>query len=162
MYYSSDRIKALFPSTYGRPRVELVPGGVADKVSRSLNIGVVLSGGQAPGGHNVIAGVYDFAKKCSPDSRVVGFLNGPGGVMKGVYADIDDEMMDRYRNTGGFDMLGSGRDKIETKEQMAASKKVVEELDLDGLIVIGGDDSNTNAAILAEYFESSGCKTKAS
>lgn len=155
-----DRIKALFPSTYGRPRIELVPGGVADVIDRPLNMGVVLSGGQAPGGHNVIAGVFDFAKKCSPDSKVYGFLNGPAGVMKGICTEISPEMMDSYRNTGGFDMLGSGRDKIETKEQMEASKKVAESLDLDGLIVIGGDDSNTNAAILAEYFESSGCKTK--
>ncbi|CBJ31829.1 RecName: Full=Pyrophosphate--fructose 6-phosphate 1-phosphotransferase subunit beta; Short=PFP; AltName: Full=6-phosphofructokinase, pyrophosphate dependent; AltName: Full=Pyrophosphate-dependent 6-ph [Ectocarpus siliculosus] len=155
-----DRIKALFPSTYGRPRIELVPGGEADVFDKPLNMGVVLSGGQAPGGHNVIAGVFDFAKKCSPDSKVFGFLNGPAGVMKGICTEITPELMDAYRNTGGFDMLGSGRDKIETKEQMEASKKVAEELNLDGLIVIGGDDSNTNAAILAEYFESSGCKTK--
>ncbi|CAM9151356.1 unnamed protein product [Choristocarpus tenellus] len=155
-----EKIKARFPSTYGRPRVELVPGGVSDKIMAPLNMGVVLSGGQAPGGHNVIAGVFDFAKKCSPDSKVIGFLNGPAGVMKGIYTEISCEMMDRYRNTGGFDMLGSGRDKIETAEQMDASRQVVEALNLDGLIVIGGDDSNTNAAILAEYFEANGCKTK--
>ncbi|CAM9173104.1 unnamed protein product, partial [Sphacelaria rigidula] len=155
-----DKIKALFPKTYGRPRIQLVPGGDSDVFDKPLNMGVVLSGGQAPGGHNVIAGVFDFAKKCSPDSKVYGFLNGPAGVMKGICTEISPEMMDRYRNTGGFDMLGSGRDKIETKEQMEASKKVAEDLDLDGLIVIGGDDSNTNAAILAEFFESSGCKTK--
>ncbi|CAM9657068.1 unnamed protein product, partial [Phaeothamnion confervicola] len=155
-----DRIKALFPATYGRPRVELVPGDEHNRIHTVMTVGVVLSGGQAPGGHNVIAGVFDYVKKASPEGRVIGFLNGPHGVMNGIYAEIDAPTMDRYRNTGGFDMLGSGRHKIETAQQMADSREVCEKLRLTGLIVIGGDDSNTNAALLAEYFESSGCKTK--
>ncbi|KAG5178774.1 pyrophosphate--fructose 6-phosphate 1-phosphotransferase subunit beta [Tribonema minus] len=155
-----ERVQALFPKTYGLPRVELEIGTEADVVNAPLRIGVVLSGGQAPGGHNVIAGVFDYAMRCSPDSKVFGFLNGPHGVMNGIFCEIDTEIMAHYRNTGGFDMLGSGRDKIESEAQMASSMAVATEMRLDGLIVIGGDDSNTNAAILAEYFAANGCTTR--
>ncbi len=155
-----EKIKALFPSTYGIPRVELVPGVENDAVMNPLRVGCVLSGGQAPGGHNVIAGIFDYAMACNPESFVAGFLNGPAGIMNGTYTRITAKMMDRFRNTGGFDMLGSGRGKIETEEQMLASMRVCQELDLDGLIVIGGDDSNTNAALLSEFFRSRNCKTK--
>ncbi len=135
-------------------------GVESEEVTKPLRVGCVLSGGQAPGGHNVIAGIFDYAMACSPESFVVGFLNGPAGIMSGTYTHITSEMMDRFRNTGGFDMLGSGRDKIETEEQMVASMKVCHDLDLDGLIVIGGDDSNTNAAMLSEFFRAHKCKTK--
>ncbi len=135
-------------------------GGEDEEATKPLRVGCVLSGGQAPGGHNVIAGIFDYAMACSPDSFVAGFLNGPAGIMSGTYTHITEEMMDRFRNTGGFDMLGSGRDKIETEEQMIASMKVCHDLDLDGLIVIGGDDSNTNAAMLSEFFKAHHCKTK--
>lgn len=153
-----EKIQALFPATYGKPRVLIVPGPEA--VTNPLKVGVVLSGGQAPGGHNVIAGLYDCIKRLSPDSQLYGFLNGPHGVMNGVYCEVTDEMMNLYRNTGGFDMIASGRDKIEKEEQFLASEAVVTALDLDGLIVIGGDDSNTNAALLAERFKSKDMKCK--
>ncbi|OAO16563.1 Phosphofructokinase PPi dependent [Blastocystis sp. ATCC 50177/Nand II] len=145
-----DKIKALFPCTYGLPRVEYKE--CEGKVWRPVNIGVVLSGGQAPGGHNVIAGIYDFCKKVG--GNMYGFRYGPRGVFTGKYVKIDDKFMDQYRNMGGFDMIGSGRDKIKGDEQFAASARVCAELELDGLIIIGGDDSNTNAALLAEYFQS--------
>jgi diphosphate--fructose-6-phosphate 1-phosphotransferase len=121
----------------------------------------VLSGGQAPGGHNVIAGVYDFIKdNVSRDSVIIGFLDGPQGIYNAKYSIITDAVMDSYRNSGGFDMIGSGRHKIEKPAEFAASLATCTDLDLDGLVVIGGDDSNTNAAVLAEYFEAHGCKTK--
>ena len=145
-----EKIQALFPCTYGLPRVEYEE--CANKVWRPVNIGVVLSGGQAPGGHNVIAGIYDFCKKVG--GNMYGFRYGPRGVFTGKYVKIDDKFMDEYRNMGGFDMIGSGRDKIKGEDQFAASAKVCNELELDGLIIIGGDDSNTNAALLAEYFQS--------
>lgn len=122
---------------------------------------VVLSGGQAPGGHNVIAGVYDFIKDTvSRDSVIIGFLDGPQGIYNAKYSIITDEVMDSYRNSGGFDMIGSGRHKIEKPAEFAASLATCTDLNLDGLVVIGGDDSNTNAAVLAEYFEANGCRTK--
>mmetsp|Transcript_12000 Transcript_12000/g.15155 ORF Transcript_12000/g.15155 Transcript_12000/m.15155 type:complete len:1183 (-) Transcript_12000:326-3874(-) len=154
-----EAIQSLFPVTYGKPRVEFVSTDQM-RPEQILKVGVVLSGGQAPGGHNVIAGIFDGIKRCSPKSQMIGFLGGPGGLMKGKYCIIDDEMMDKYRNTGGFDMIASGRDKIESPEQFAASFDVANSLDLDGLIVIGGDDSNTNAALLAENFASKNSKCK--
>lgn len=117
-----------------------------------LRIGIVLSGGQAPGGHNVIAGVYDYIKRCNPNSQLFGFLMGPFGIYEHRYVEISDAVMNRYRNQGGFDMIRSGRHKVDTAEQKAMSLQVVKKLDLHGLVVVGGDDSNTNAAILAEYF----------
>jgi len=153
-----EKIQALFPATYGKPRVEIVNGST--ELTQPLRVGVVLSGGQAPGGHNVIAGLYDCLRRMSGESKLFGFLNGPAGVMNGVFCEIDDNMMNLYRNTGGFDMIASGRDKIEKEEQFLASEDVVTQMDLDGLIVIGGDDSNTNAALLAERFKSKGLKCK--
>jgi len=154
----AEELRGIFPNTFGKPRVEFT--ACSRQTDLPLKVGVVLSGGQAPGGHNVIAGIFDGIKRCSPSSVMVGFLNGPIGVMKGTHCEIDDEMMNKYRNTGGFDMIASGRDKIETPEQFAESLSVVNTLDLDGLIVIGGDDSNTNAALLAENFAASGSKCK--
>lgn len=150
LYYHLEKIQALFPCTYGLPRVEYEE--CENKQWKPMNIGVVLSGGQAPGGHNVIAGIFDFVKKVG--GNMYGFRYGPRGVFTGKYVKIDDQFMDQYRNMGGFDMIGSGRDKIKGDEQFQASAKVCNDLELDGLIVIGGDDSNTNAALLAEYFQS--------
>ena len=154
-----DAIKAAFPTTYGRARVLLQPSEQGFE-PRPLRVGVVLSGGQAPGGHNVIAGIFDYIKALSPESVLIGFLDGPQGIYNGQYCEIDDHMMDCYRNSGGFDMIGSGRHKIEKPAEFAASLATCVALDLDGVIVIGGDDSNTNAALLAEYFETNHCRTK--
>jgi diphosphate-dependent phosphofructokinase len=120
----------------------------------------VLSGGQAPGGHNVISGLYDYIKSINPESALIGFLDGPKGLFTGKYVVVDDKLMNNYRNMGGFDMIGSGRDKIETPEQFAGAAKYARELNLHGIVVIGGDDSNTNAAVLAEYFAANGSPTK--
>ena len=125
-----------------------------------MSVGVVLSGGQAPGGHNVIAGIYDYIKKVNPQSALVGFLDGPQGIYNGQYCNVDDEMMNNYRNTGGFDMIGSGRHKIEKPAEFEAAMANCTELNLDGIVIIGGDDSNTNGAVLAEYFEAHNCRTK--
>ena len=124
-----------------------------------MKVAAVLSGGQAPGGHSVITGLYDYAKRHHPDSTMIGYINGPHGVFNGNYITLDDNIINRYRNMGGFDIIGSGRHKIETPEQFANSLKYATDLDLDGLVVIGGDDSNTNAAVLAEYFAKHGAKT---
>ncbi|CAD7963561.1 unnamed protein product [Amoebophrya sp. A120] len=154
-----DRIKALFPTTCQSKAVQFVPGGTLAG-SAPLRIGAVLSGGQAPGGHNIVVGIYDQAKRIHPDSVVFGFLDGPHGIFASQYVQLNDEIIDGFRNTGGFDMLGSGRHKIETPEQFENSLKCCLELNLDGLVVIGGDDSNTNGAVLAEYFRSKNVKTK--
>ena len=152
-------IEKLFPNTYGMCRVVLKessgPAGTTP-----LRVAVVLSGGQASGGHNVIAGIFDFIKKISPESELFGFMDGPQGIYTGKYCRINDAMMNMYRNTGGFDMIGSGRHKIESEAHFKASMDNCTALDLDGLVVIGGDDSNTNAAVLAEYFAAHKCKTK--
>lgn len=154
-----EDIEKLFPNTYGMARVVLAEGS-ARTTSNPLKIAVVLSGGQASGGHNVIAGIYDFIKRISPQSELIGFMDGPQGIYTGKYCKINDEFMDMYRNMGGFDMIGSGRHKIESTAHFAASMANCAALDLDGLVVIGGDDSNTNAAVLAEYFAAHKCKTK--
>lgn len=152
-------IKKLFPNTSGIPLVEFEAGAACiDK--DPVKVGVVLSGGQAPGGHNVIAGIFDGIKAWNENSTMYGFLDGPHGVFAGNFVVITDEIMDGFRNTGGFDMLGSGRHKIETEEQFRDSMTVCNAIGLDGLVVIGGDDSNTNGAVLAEYFKANGCKTK--
>ncbi len=157
----ADKLATLFPKTFGRPLVKLVPCAESEAPEkRALKIGCVLSGGQAPGGHNVIAGLYDYVKAQHKDSQLIGFRDGPKGLFTGKYVVLDDEKMDQYRNMGGFDIIGSGRDKIETPEQFAGSMEVAERLGLDGVIIIGGDDSNTNAAVLAEYFQAHGSKTK--
>ncbi len=151
-------IAELFKHTVGQPMVTFAEGE-CNLSTAALKVGVVLSGGQAPGGHNVIAGLYDALKSANKDSKVYGFLKGPGGVIKGNYKELTDEFVDQYRNTGGFDMIMSGRDKIEKPEDLAACKKNFEDMGLNGLVIIGGDDSNTNAAMLAEYLKSAGSKT---
>ncbi|MEX1012182.1 MAG: diphosphate--fructose-6-phosphate 1-phosphotransferase [Waddliaceae bacterium] len=125
-----------------------------------LRIGAVFSGGQAAGGHNVLSGLYDAIKQIHKESVLFGFLNGPSGIVNGEYEEITDEQINRFRNLGGFDMIGSGRTKIETLDQFEKAAKVIRYADLDGLVIIGGDDSNTNAALLAEYFLDQGIKTR--
>lgn len=153
-----DEIRGLFPNTYGQPVAAIVEGE-GNLSTAPLRVGVVLSGGQAPGGHNVIAGIFDALKAANNESGLFGFLKGPGGCIKGKYRELTAETIEPYRNTGGFDMIMSGRDKIEKPEDLAACKRNFEEMDLDGLVVIGGDDSNTNAAVLAEYLRAQGSKT---
>jgi pyrophosphate--fructose-6-phosphate 1-phosphotransferase len=146
-----EKIKEIFKLTYGKPLVTFT-AGKNDKLSRELKVGVILSGGQAPGGHNVIAGLYDGLKNGNPRSTLYGFLGGPSGLTNNKIKIIDEEIINQYRNTGGFDIIGSGRTKIETPEQFAASLETAKKLGLNAVVVIGGDDSNTNAALLAEYF----------
>ncbi len=153
-----DEIKSLFPNTYGQPEAKIV-AGEGNLKTDAIKVGVVLSGGQAPGGHNVIAGLFDALKAANEDNKLYGFLKGPGGVIKGRSKEITSTTIDKYRNTGGFDMIMSGRDKIETPEQLAACKANFEEMGLAGVVIIGGDDSNTNAALLAEYLRAEGSKT---
>jgi pyrophosphate--fructose-6-phosphate 1-phosphotransferase len=149
----ATRIRELFPRTSGRPIVRLTRGG---GIARPLRLGAVLSGGQAPGGHNVITGLHDALRGAHPDSRLFGFLGGPRGILRGSHRELDAAVLAPFRNSGGFDLLGSGRDKIETPDQLAASRRACEALGLDGLVVIGGDDSNTNAALLAEHLLAAG------
>jgi pyrophosphate--fructose-6-phosphate 1-phosphotransferase len=146
-----EALKARFKKTYGKPLATFVPGK-NDALCRRLSVGVILSGGQAPGGHNVITGLYDGLKKGNPGSKLFGFLGGPSGLIDNNSMEISGPMVDAYRNTGGFDLIGSGRTKIETPEQFAASLETAKKLNLDAVVIIGGDDSNTNAALLAEYF----------
>lgn len=157
---ATDRedIQRLFPKTYGQPEAKIIEGA-GSLENAPMKVGVVLSGGQAPGGHNVIAGLFDALKAANKDSKLYGFLKGPGGVIKGKYKELTTDIIDAYRNTGGFDMIMSGRDKIEKPEDLAACKKNFESMGLNGLVVIGGDDSNTNAAVLAEYLRAEGSKT---
>jgi pyrophosphate--fructose-6-phosphate 1-phosphotransferase len=143
-------IKRIFPNTYGLPLVHIV-SGAGELESSPITVGVVLSGGPAPGGHNAIAGLYDALKAANPASRLLGFLGGPKGVITNKHVELTAEFVDRFRNTGGFDMIGSGRDKIETPEQLKGCEETAIKLGLKALVVIGGDDSNTNAAILAEH-----------
>jgi len=152
----ADAIKELFPATYGQPIVTFTDGSGEGLSNEAINVAVILSGGQAPGGHNVIAGVFDGIKKANSNSKVYGFLKGPGGAIKNNYMELTAEYVDQYRNTGGFDMIMSGRDKIETAEQLAACEANFTALNLSTVIIIGGDDSNTNAAILAEYLKARG------
>ena len=146
-----EAIKAMFPNTYGLPIVTFEKGGEA-KEYPAINVGVILSGGQAPGGHNVIAGLFDGVKRLNPNSRLFGFLMGPGGLVDHKYMEITAEIMDAYRNTGGFDIIGSGRTKLEKTEQFDKGLEIIKELDIKALVIIGGDDSNTNACVLAEYY----------
>jgi pyrophosphate--fructose-6-phosphate 1-phosphotransferase len=152
-------LKTLFKNTYGKPLVTFTKGKNKD-VKKPLRVGVILSGGQAPGGHNVIAGLYDGLKKGNPDSKLFGFLGGPSGLIDAQYVEIKDKFMDEYRNTGGFDIIGSGRTKIETPEQYAASMDTAKKMKLNAIVIIGGDDSNTNAALLAEKFLAAGMSTQ--
>ena len=148
---NQEEIKALFPNTYGMPLVEFVPTDEAKEYA-PINIGIILSGGQAPGGHNVICGLYDGLKKQNPASKLYGFLMGPGGLVDHKYIEMTDELIDEYRNTGGFDMIGSGRTKLEEVEQFEKGMEIIRELGINAIVIIGGDDSNTNACVLAEYY----------
>lgn len=152
-----EDIRALFPNTYGKPVARFVQGSNPG-MKRKLTVGVILSGGPAPGGHNVIAGLFDGLKKGSPESRLIGFSGGPGGLVNDKAVEITAELLEHYRNTGGFDIIGSGRDKIETPEQFEKAAAAVRNRGLDAVVVIGGDDSNTNAALLAEFFAARGQK----
>ena len=146
-----EQIKELFKNTYGKPTVTFSSSS-SEKVSEIKNVGVILSGGQAPGGHNVIAGLYDALKQANPSNKLYGFLGGPSGIIEGDYVEFDDTFINAYRNTGGFDIIGSGRTKLETEEQFQKSLEVCKKLNISAVVIIGGDDSNTNAALLAEWF----------
>ena len=146
-----EEIQKLFPNTYGMPLVEFVPSSEKREYA-PMNIGVILSGGQAPGGHNVICGLYDELKKQNPANKLYGFILGPGGLVDHKYMELTGDIIDEYRNTGGFDMIGSGRTKLETKEQFERGLQIIRELNIKAVVIIGGDDSNTNACILAEYY----------
>ncbi len=152
-----DRIKTLFSNTFGQPMLTFTEGE-NNLATRAIRVGVVLSGGQAPGGHNVIAGLYDALKSCNADNKLFGFLKGPIGIVKGNFMEITSEVIDAYRNTGGFDMIMSGRDKIESAEDLKSCMDNTNTMDLDGLVVVGGDDSNTNAAMIAEYLKGENSK----
>ncbi len=154
-----EAIQAAFPQTYGLPLLRFVAAAGGGAPAKALRVGVVLSGGQAPGGHNVIAGIFDSIRAIHPDSALYGFTGGPGGLEKGQYEIIGADKMDAYRNTGGFDIIGSGRTKLETPEQFDRCIAVIQKLSLDAVVIIGGDDSNTNAAILAEYLLGQGQAT---
>lgn len=152
---NQEEIQKLFPQTYGLPELHFeknanpLPG-------RPLNVGVILSGGQAPGGHNVISGLFDGIKRIHRDSRLFGFVMGPGGLVDHKYIELTSSIIDEYRNTGGFDIIGSGRTKLETKKQFDKGLEILKELNITALVIIGGDDSNTNAAVLAEYYKQVG------
>ncbi len=152
---NQEEIRALFPQTYGLPELHFeknpnpAPG-------RPVNVGVILSGGQAPGGHNVISGLFDGIKRIHRDSRLFGFVMGPGGLVDHKYIELTASIIDEYRNTGGFDIIGSGRTKLETKDQFDRGLEILKELNITALVIIGGDDSNTNAAVLAEYYKQVG------
>lgn len=148
---NQDEIKALFKNTYGKPTVTFQTS-TDSKSSELRNVGVILSGGQAPGGHNVIAGLYDALKQANPSNNLYGFLGGPSGIIEGKYVEFNDEFINDYRNTGGFDIIGSGRTKLETEEQFQSAWEVCKKLNISAVVIIGGDDSNTNAALLAEWF----------
>jgi pyrophosphate--fructose-6-phosphate 1-phosphotransferase len=150
-----DRLRATFPLTYGLPTVTLTAGDNPG-IRKLMRIGVILSGGPAPGGHNVIAGIFDGLKAANPASTLFGFRGGPGGLVDDKWMDIDAELVDKYRNTGGFDLIGSGRTKIETPEQFEKALETAKRRKLDAVVVVGGDDSNTNAALLAEFFAAKG------
>ena len=146
-----EKIKALFPNTYGKKEITFQKGQNTS-VAKKQVVGVILSGGQAPGGHNVVCGLYDALKATNPENVLYGFKKGPSGLLEDDYLIFDDAYIDQYRNTGGFDIIGSGRTKLETEEQFAVAAEVCKKHDITAIVIIGGDDSNTNAAVLAEYF----------
>ncbi len=146
-----DEIKVLFPNTYGMPLITFATG-TEKKEYPAVNVGVILSGGQAPGGHNVISGIFDGIKNINPNSKLYGFLGGPGGLVDHKYVELTADIVDEYRNTGGFDIIGSGRTKLEETAQFDKGLEILKQLDIKALIIIGGDDSNTNACVLAEYY----------
>ncbi|SFB88147.1 pyrophosphate--fructose-6-phosphate 1-phosphotransferase [Xylanibacter ruminicola] len=145
-----EEIKKLFPNTYGMPIVEFEPATEANNTK--MNVGIILSGGQAPGGHNVITGLFDQIKKLNPENRLFGFILGPGGLVDHNYMELTADIIDEYRNTGGFDMIGSGRTKLEKVDQFEKGLEIIRELNIKAIVIIGGDDSNTNACVLAEYY----------
>lgn len=145
-----EAIEKLFPNTYGMPLITFEAGESVDMPS--INVGVILSGGQAPGGHNVISGLFDGIKSLNSDSKLFGFILGPGGLVDHNYIELTGEIIDEYRNTGGFDIIGSGRTKLEEKAQFDKGYEILKQLDIKALVIIGGDDSNTNACVLAEYY----------
>ena len=148
---NQEEIKELFRNSYGLPVVNFSSSD-KEEIKPVKNIGVILSGGQAPGGHNVIAGLFDAMKQANSENKLYGFLGGPSGIIDGKYIELTKEIIDQYRNTGGFDIIGSGRTKLETEEQFKKAWNVCQNLDITGIVIIGGDDSNTNAALLAEWF----------
>ena len=148
---NQEEIKALFKNPYGKPTVTFQTS-TESTPSEVRNVGVILSGGQAPGGHNVIAGLYDALKQANSNNNLYGFLGGPSGIIEGKYVEFNDEFINDYRNTGGFDIIGSGRTKLETEEQFKSALEVCKKLNISAVVIIGGDDSNTNAALLAEWF----------
>lgn len=148
---NQNEIKELFPNTYGMPIIQFVPANAKEEAS-PINVGVILSGGQAPGGHNVISGLFDGIKSINDKSRLYGFILGPGGLVDHKYMELTADIIDEYRNTGGFDIIGSGRTKLETKEQYDKGLEILKQLNITALVIIGGDDSNTNACVLAEYY----------
>ena len=147
---NQEEIKALFPNTYGMPVLEFVEGEKQELPP--FNVGVILSGGQAPGGHNVISGLFDGIKSLNADSKLYGFILGPGGLVDHKYMELTSDIIDEYRNTGGFDIIGSGRTKLEEVDQFEKGIEILRELNIKALVIIGGDDSNTNACVLAEYY----------
>ena len=152
---NQEEIRKLFPNTYGLPELKFEKNS-NPTAGKPVNVGVILSGGQAPGGHNVISGLFDGIKKIHRDSRLFGFLMGPGGLVDHKYIELTSAIIDEYRNTGGFVIIGSGRTKLETKEQFDKGLEICKELGIKALVIIGGDDSNTNAAVLAEYYKGIG------
>ena len=150
-----EEIKKLFPNTYGMPLVRF-EATAEPETCPAMNVGVILSGGQAPGGHNVISGLFDGIKRIHPDGKLYGFLMGPGGLVDHKYIELTSDIIDEYRNTGGFDIIGSGRTKLEKEEQFEKGYEILKELGIKALVIIGGDDSNTNACVLAEYYAAKG------
>ena len=154
-----EEVEKLFPNTYGMPYLKFEPTeGEASNVA--INVGVILSGGQAPGGHNVISGLFDGIKKLNPNNRLYGFILGPGGLVDHNYMELTADIIDEYRNTGGFDIIGSGRTKLEKQEQFDKGLEILKALDIKALVIIGGDDSNTNACVLAEYYKAIGANVQ--
>lgn len=150
-----EEVKKLFPNTYGMPYLKFEPAE-GETSKKRINAGVILSGGQAPGGHNVIAGLFDGLKRLNPANKLYGFILGPGGLVDHNYMELTADIIDEYRNTGGFDIIGSGRTKLEKKEQFDKGLEILKALDIKALVIIGGDDSNTNACVLAEYYKAIG------
>ncbi len=153
-----EAIKSLFPNTYGMPIITFEQSDVAQAAaSQAINVGVILSGGQAPGGHNVISGLFDGLKRLNSNNRLYGFLGGPSGLIDGKYIELTADIIDEYRNSGGFDIIGSGRTKLEETEQFDKGMEVCRRLGITAIVIIGGDDSNTNACVLAEYYRQKQC-----
>ena len=154
-----EEVQNLFPNTYGMPYLKFEPTE-GEATSLAINVGVILSGGQAPGGHNVSSGLFDGIKKLNPENRLYGFILGPGGLVDHNYMELTADIIDEYRNTGGFDIIGSGRTKLEKQEQFDKGLEILKALDIKALVIIGGDDSNTNACVLAEYYKAIGANVQ--